>query len=333
MNISNRIKSIRNLMENHKLDALFLTQKEDIFYYSGWRANDGNILIINKHQKPTLIVSPLEQDAEKVKSVNLVYLKKKEDLLKELRTSKSVGYDEYSLSANKFSVLHKIPIRLRKASQLIKKPREIKDSWEIEQIRKAIFITKKVFEKETKKIYGKSERWLANNIEAGFILEGAERAFDTIVSSGSGVIHHQPTDNLIRKTRPTIVDFGAKFNWYCCDVTRTFSGTSKEWKKVKENVKSIQEEIIDFVKSGIEMDDIKKLYEKLMGKHKYKIQHSFGHGIGLEVHEQITGKLKKNMVITVEPGVYKQSGGCRIEDTILVKRGKAEILSESIGLS
>ena len=135
---------------------------------------------------------------------------------------------------------------------------------------------------------------------------------------------------LIKKTRPTIVDFGARFNWYCCDITRTFAGTSKEWKTTKEAVKNIQEEIIDFVKPGVGMEDIKKLYEKLMGKHRYKIHHSFGHGIGLEVHEQITGKLKENMVITVEPGVYKHSGGCRIEDTILVKKGKAEILTKSI---
>src|SRR3989338_4547685 len=330
MHCDSRLKSVKKIMENHRLDTLFITQKEDIFYYSGWKASEGNILVINRHQKPTLFVSPLEQDAQKLRSVHTIYLGKKEDLLKELRASKSVGYDEYNLSANRFTLLHKLPIKLRRASEIIKKPKEVKDSWELGQIRKAVSISKKVFEKSTGKIYGKSERALANKIEAGFILHEAEKAFDTIVSCGSEGIHHQPSGNLIKKTRPTIVDFGARFNWYCCDITRTFAGTSKEWKTTKEAVKNIQEEIIDFVKPGVGMEDIKKLYEKLMTKHKYKIQYSFGHGIGLEVHEQITGKLKENMVITVEPGVYKHSGGCRIEDTILVKKGKAEILTKSI---
>ncbi len=328
MQWSNRIKAAKKLMENHNLDTFFITQREDIFYYSGWKASEGNILIINRHSKPTLFVSPLEQDAEKLRSVNMVYLRKKDDLLKELKGSKSLGYDEYNLTASRFALLHKLPIRLRKSHEIIKKPREIKDPWEVEQIKKAIGVTKTVFQEATKKMYGSSERILANKIEAGFILEGAEKAFDTIVSCGSDVIHHQPNNSIVRKTRPTIIDFGARFNWYCCDVTRTFSGTSKEWKKIKENISAIQKEIIDFVKPGIEVDDIKGLYEKLMGKYKYRVQHAFGHGIGLEVHEQVTGKLKESMVITVEPGVYKQHGGCRIEDTILVKRNKAEILSK-----
>ncbi|MBI4163866.1 MAG: aminopeptidase P family protein [Candidatus Aenigmarchaeota archaeon] len=329
MQLRNRLKLIKKTMQTHHLDALFITQREDIFYYTGWKANDGNILIIN-HQKPALFVSPLEQDAEKIRHVNLIYLKRKEDILKELKGLKLVGYDEYNLTANKFSLLHKLPIRLKKASELIKKPREIKDSWEIEQIRKAVSVSKKSFEKQ--KVYGKTEEDIANNLEASFRLQGALTAFDTIVSSGSGIIHHQPRKIIVKKGKPVIIDFGARFNWYCCDVTRTLVSENKEWKKTKENVSDIQKQIIDEITPGIEMSDIRKQYEKLMGKYGYKIQHSFGHGIGLDVHEQITGKLKEGMVITVEPGVYKNNGGCRIEDTILVRKKGVEILTKQIKL-
>ncbi len=330
MQLRNRLKSIKKIMQTHHIDALFITQREDVFYYTGWKANEGNILIVNNQQRPTLFVSPLEQDAEKLKFANLVYLKRKEDILKELKGLKSVGYDEYNLTANRFSLLHKLPIRLKKSSELIKKPRQIKDSWEIEQIKKAVSVTKNSLEKQ--KIYGKTEDTIAANIEARFRSQCALTAFDTIVSSGSGVIHHQPRKIVVKSGKPVIIDFGARFNWYCCDVTRTLVKGNKEWSKIKENTLSIQKQIIDEIEPGIEMADIRKQYEKLMGKYGYKIQHSFGHGIGLDVHEQITGKLKEGMVMTVEPGVYKNNGGCRIEDTILVRKNGVEILTKQIKL-
>ncbi len=329
MALQRRLGNLRKQMEMHRLDSVALSSKEDVFYYTGYKATEGNLLIIHNSGRPVLFVSPLENDAERIRGVELVYLKKIEDITKRLK-NKTVGFDEFSLSSNRFINLHKHHIRLKKSGEIIKKPREVKGEEEIENIRKAIKITKKALE-ETE-FYNKKEIEVANNIEAQFKLLGADKAFDTIVANGTASIHHMPGNTLIKKSKPTIFDLGARYDWYCCDVTRTYLGKSgKEWQKILEDVSKVQMEIIDKIEVGITMKDIEKIHEGLMKKNGYKTCHSFGHGLGLEVHEQITGKLKENMVITVEPGVYlKHKGGVRIEDTVLVKKGKPVILSESI---
>ena len=327
MNTQKRLGLIRKLMEANRLSSVILSLKEDIFYYSGHKASEGNLLLVNNSGKPILFVSPLENDAEKARA-EVVYLTKIDQLTKHIKGG-LVGYDEHNLSANRFLLLHKHHIHLKKFSVLIKKPREVKYPEEIENIRHAIKISENVL--KGLKFYGKTEIEVSNKIEADFKLSGASSAFDPIVANGTGSIHHPPENRRILRKNPTIIDFGARVNWYCSDITRSYPGTEKKWKVVWENVSSIQKEIIDFVRPGVTMEDIKKLYEKLMAKNKYKIYHSFGHGLGLEVHEQITGPLKEGMVITVEPGVYiKHLGGIRIEDTILVRKGKAEVMSKNV---
>lgn len=316
-------------MEIHKIDSVLLSAREDIFYYTGYKACEGNLLIIQNSGKPALFVSPLENDAEKARHIELHYLKSMEQITKKLK-GKLVGFDEFSLSANRFLNLHKHHIKLKKSSETIKKPREIKNAEEIEKIKKAIAVTKKTLEETD--FYNKKEIDVAGEIEAGFRLQGAEKAFDTIVSNGSASIHHMPGHAIIKKNKPTIFDLGARWGWYCCDVTRTYLGKpDKKWQKIWEDVSGVQTEIIDRIQPGISMKELEKTHQDLMKKKGYKTQHSFGHGIGLEVHEQITSQLKENMIITVEPGVYlKNKGGVRIEDTILVGKGKPLVLSKSI---
>lgn len=323
-----RLQLIRKIMSAQKIGSAMLSSREDIFYYTGYKASEGNLLLVKPSDRPALFASPLENDAEKVRGVQLIHFTKLEQLTKMLK-GEAVGYDEFSLSANKFLNLHKNHIHLKKFSAFIKKPREIKDSDEIENIKQAIKISGKVL--KGLKFYNKTEIDISNKIEANFKNLGAEKAFDTIVATGTGSIHHLPENRTIKKTKSTIIDFGARYNWYCSDITRSYPGTERKWKAVFENVENIQKQIIDSAKPGAAMDDLNKLYRKLMEKYKHKIYHSFGHGLGLEVHEQISGPLKEGMVITVEPGVYlKHFGGIRIEDDILVTKGKPIVLTRKV---
>jgi Xaa-Pro aminopeptidase len=101
-------------------------------------------------------------------------------------------------------------------------------------------------------------------------------------------------------------------------------------KKIVENVSGIQAELIGMATEGVRYDDIQKRYELLLKRKGYKLMHSFGHGIGIGVHERPAkgDVLKAGMVITVEPGAYmKGFGGCRIEDMVLVRKGSPRILT------
>ncbi len=325
MDYKKRVGKLRQY--SGKLGAILVTSPEDILYYTGYPSHDNGFLLITK-SKSTLFVSPLENDAEKLKTVDVEYLGK--GVLTNKLKGKIVGFDESSLTSDLFLSFRKSGIKLKPISSQIRKPRQVKDHWEIEQIKSAIRITKEFVGRL--ELLNRTERQVAFSIDSKMRDLGVTNSFDTIVGSGSNAasIHHMPDNRKIMTDDVVIVDLGVKYNGYCSDITRTFSQKNQKWKRIKEDVKEIQMSIIDSVAVGTKMKDLQGLYEKLMKKRGYKVCHYFGHGIGLSVHESVD-VLEENMVITVEPGVYiKNSGGCRIEDMILVTRNKPKILSDFI---
>ncbi len=322
-----RIKKLQLLLDKEGLDSALITHKSDIFYYTGFDAEEGAFLVINTG-RPKLLVSPLLNEAENVKNVDVFFYNKSEDIQKQLNGV--VGFDESSLKAGLFLRLKK-KAKLKKAKDIIKKPRELKDVYEIEQIKKGIKINKKILNELD--ILGRRENAIAREIEIKMLEAGGEKAFDIIIASGknSSYIHYKPKGRIVRKNGLIIVDFGARLNNYCTDMTRAFCfNPGKKEKGILDDVKNMQEELIEKVCAGINFKQLQNLYSRLMGKKGYKTMHSVGHGVGLDVHERpaIGDTLKENMVITIEPGIYiKNFGGCRIEDMILVKKGKAKVLS------
>lgn len=318
-----RLKVLGKFLESKGLDAALLSSRKDIYYYTGYMPSDGLALVGSG--KPVLFVSPLETDAEKVKGVEIVFAKSKENILKKIRQHRKIGYDEFSLMASKFIEFRRVS-HLVKFSDGIKKPREVKDTQELEFIKKAASINRKIISSLV--LHRVSEKDVAARIDIEMREFGAANAFETIVAAGrnSRMIHHRPGKAIVSKTQPLIIDFGAKFEWYCSDVTKSFSGKDKKMGKVLEEVKNMQGQITDFAVAGKTMKDMQEFYKKLMAKKGYKVYHSFGHGVGLDVHENITGQLRNNMVFTIEPGVYLRNAGCRVEDTFILRNGKARKL-------
>ncbi len=332
---SRRQKTLRKLMEERGVDAVFLSNHDDIYYYTGYLGlrEDRIFLLFPRDEEPKLIVTPLENEA-KVKYPNTIFIGRVKDFMKELKVYKKVGYDEKEMNVLLFKELEKLGVRLEAFGKFLEIPRITKDPYEIEQIRKAIEITGKVFEHIEGKLVGKSEIEIANEIDIQFRRHGVDNAFESIVASGkqSAFIHHKPNERIVRKSDPVLVDIGCRVNGYCSDLTRMFfERLGKKERGIYEDVKEIRDEIIDSIRVGVMYKDVENIQKKLFRKKGYKVVHYFGHGVGLSVHDPVGDVLKENMVLTVEPGVYvKNIGGFRIEDMVLVKRGKSVLLSESI---
>jgi Xaa-Pro aminopeptidase len=314
-----RLAKLRRLMKT----PLLISNRSDIFYYTGFEGE--GFLLVKKTGKPKLLLHPL-LGSPHVKGVDVLPFQK--GALSKYKGK--VGYDEGDMRVATFRKLSK-GLKLAPSAEIIKKPREIKDGHEIDQIKRAIAIDKGIF--ESLSLYGKKEASAARGIEMDIIKNKAEKAFDPIVASGRNAgnfIHHIPGSKIIKKGESVIVDFGARFNHYCSDVTRTLIewGNPKH-KKIYEDLIEIQGAVIDELAPGIKFKEIDSLHKKLMRKKGYKVFHSIGHGVGIDVHESAS-VLRKGMVITVEPGVYlKNYGGFRIEDMILIGK-KAKILTKSI---
>jgi Xaa-Pro aminopeptidase len=162
---------------------------------------------------------------------------------------------------------------------------------------------------------------------------GAEdRAFETIVASGPNAAkpHARPTKRAIVAGDPVVVDFGAIFEGYRSDMTRTFcvggepSGTLA---RVFEVVTRAQAAGVAAVRAGVTAGDIDKACRDVIADAGWRdaFEHGTGHGVGLDIHEApavgpgSTAILDTDVVVTVEPGVYLAGiGGVRVEDTVVV---------------
>lgn len=265
--------------------------------------------------------------------------------------------------------------------------RMIKRPDEIESIRQAAKLTDQCFSFVLSKLkLGVAEGKVAWEIEKFFRERGAALAFSPIVAFGanSSQPHYQPTDNysssegtqrtsreatlrkfstssndtVLRSNDIVLLDFGAKWNGYCADMTRVvFIGKPKyEWKRAYWTVLKAQTEILQQMQacyhvtvhsskhvylSGAQLDQRAKTVIKKAGFPPFP--HSLGHAVGLDIHEapRLTIKkdpstssvqvpLKPNMVVTVEPAVYVEGQyGIRIEDLVLLRKDRIEILSKS----
>jgi Xaa-Pro aminopeptidase len=329
---SSRIKKLRALMEKRGMDACLINSRNDVYYYIGKDIGDSCFLLISE-AKPCIFVTSLSNEIDPTKEFDAIFIKGISDISKKLKPFRRVGFDEYSTNYKVFSELKKSKATLKPAASIIKEPRMVKDEYETEQITKAADIARKTMS-GLGEISGKSELEVSEAIESSFRKVGAKPSFDMIVASGqhSAFVHHKPDKNPIKQGDLVIVDIGAVFNNYCSDMTRTFcKKRGPRERKIMENVSEIQAELIGMAAEGVKYDDIQKRYEDILRKKGYKLMHSFGHGIGAGVHERPAkgDALKAGMVITVEPGAYiKGFGGCRIEDMIIVTKGKPKILTK-----
>ena len=179
---------------------------------------------------------------------------------------------------------------------------------------------------------GDSEIEIANFIEEFVLMQGASGlSFDTIVAFGKGGAepHHVPTDCKLEKGMLVTIDMGAVYEGYCSDFTRTFAfgDISDKQREIYDVVYKSQKLGVEATKVGAGCHDVDKVCRDYISEHGYGeyFIHTTGHGVGKVVHEQPRlGKgseqvLEKNMVVTIEPGIYLPNEmGVRIEDMIIV---------------
>ena len=227
-------------------------------------------------------------------------------------------------------------------SNIVDQLREVKDNWELEQIRKASEISCRAFERVLGMIKPGLTEWeIATELEHSIKRDGYgshRLAFRPVVVSGARTAfpHGAPTNRRLETGDLVTIDFGATWNGYCCDITRTFgvgSVTDKQ-RHIYEVVARSQRLAIDQIRPGARRMDVADMALAVIKE--YNLQDNIahgpgGHGIGIEVHEgprvRSSGTWVSGNIITVEPGLYFPGwGGVRIEDDIhITETGKERI--------
>lgn len=226
--------------------------------------------------------------------------------------------------------------------QVVERLRMVKDEEEIELLRRACAISDQAFADISGNIRpGVTEREVARALEARMVELGADKpAFDSIVASGeNGAIpHHSPGARELRAGDLVTLDFGALYQGYHADMTRTVAlGPPAGWQReIYDLVAAAQLAGRQALAPGASVRDVDTAARSVVADAGYgeHFRHGLGHGVGLEIHEEPflgpsrTGRLKDRVPITVEPGVYLPGrGGVRIEDTLVTREGGPELLT------
>jgi len=334
--IKKRIKAIRRQLKEKSIDALLITKAVNVTYLSNFSGDDSWLLIGGKSiylltdsryteqaNKECLGCKIIERDGPMSKAVA--------KLLGPLPSIKKLGV-ENSISLAEFEAVRKTTkVRLKSTTGIVEQQRQIKDSNEIDLIKKAGQIAQSALAKVRKKIKtGMTESQVAGMLDFEMRKLGAKNSFETIVAFGSNgsMAHYRPGTKKLKKDDCILIDFGANFKGYCSDITRCFTRgkVSEKYKTVYKAVQQAHDAAIAKVKTGVKISEVDTAARQVLEKYNLPVYgHGTGHGLGMEVHEapivtkNIKGKLKAGQVITIEPGVYIPGKlGIRIEDDVLV---------------
>lgn len=344
-----RHKNVRAVMKKMGIDALLLTSSQDVAYLSNFSAPDNISVYGILTRKDFFLVAsrPVMSEAQHTVPWATLLPAPLNAAIKATK-AKRIGFEVKSITFGLTQDLDRqlkngTPTELVPVDGVMPEIRKFKGDYELDSIRKAVTIAEEAFRVMVAEVrVGHEENYLAGFLIGEMRGRGAGGiSFDPIVAAGvnSSFGHHSPNETKVQVNQPLLVDWGATYNGYCSDLTRTLivGRGSPKIRKIYEVVLEAHAAAVNVLRPGVttrQADRVARNVIELAGYGQY-FTHSLGHGIGREVHERpfISAKsdedeLKPGMVVAIEPGIYVPGvGGVRIEDDALITYAGNELLS------
>jgi Xaa-Pro aminopeptidase len=230
------------------------------------------------------------------------------------------------------------------ASDALASLRLCKDQAEVDSMRRAVKVAQDALEATIPLIkIGMTEKEIAAELNGQLFKHGSdsELPFSPIVCAGpnSANPHASPTERKLQTGDLLVVDWGATYDSYVSDLTRTFAvgEVADEYQKIHKVVQEANAAGRAAAKPGVPCADVDKAARTVIEQAGYGeyFTHRTGHGIGMEGHEEpyMRGDnmrlLEPGMAFTVEPGIYLPGrNGARIEDNVVITENGADVLSD-----
>lgn len=355
--VKERVEKVRIRMEEKGLPALLVSHPPNIFYLSGFSGSSGRLLLTEKRMVLYTDFRYMEQAAKEAPFCEIVKMAAANSLFQQIwgilkdEGVSAVAVEEANLTLQEFNRLKTVNSSLKAlpCSDVVEEIRAVKEEREIDSIIAAVHIADDALRDTLPFLKpGISEREFAAELEYRMRLGGAAGiSFPTIVASGarSALPHGLAETRIMGEGELIVVDFGAVWNGYCSDMTRTFvmGEPTSQQEHIHALVCNAQEIALQTIKAGAQASAVDAVVRKYFEEEGYgaAFGHGLGHGVGVEVHERPTlsplGKddLQENMVFSVEPGIYLQGqGGVRVEDLVVLRpKGPQVITGSGRGLS
>ncbi|WP_455645061.1 M24 family metallopeptidase [Methanosphaera sp.] len=323
-------EEILNQLKEENIDSMFVYKPENIKYISDFYPSSFAYLVIN--EEPVLYVNSIDKvDAEEQSTIETRDIRKLgevKDLLKgTVAVEGSLDFEFLKFLTDDMNSL--------KLSTVLEDQRKTKTKEEITKIRNSIGIASNAIKEID---FTSTEKYAAASLEFDMTINGSIKpAFDTIVASGTRSSSPHSETSMNRVETPIVVDWGAKYDHYCSDITRTFIDSERQ-EEIWNIVLEAQKAAISTIAPGVKLADVDKAARDVITEYGYGeyFIHSTGHGFGLDIHENpnlsfnAEGVLEENMIVTAEPGIYIPGEfGVRIEDDVLVKKNN-EVLTKHL---
>jgi Xaa-Pro aminopeptidase len=352
--VNKRVKRLRESLAAKGIDAVFITQAENRRYLSGFHGTAGYLIITQQKAVLATDFRYVEQAVKEAPDFEVLRISGSLNdwfpgLVNDIGI-KNLGFEggdvTYDFHSRLRDALKKkqVAAKLVALNSLVENLRAIKEPEEIELIRQASVITDAAFESVEQNIkVGITEKQLAWELEKALRESGSQSLpFDIIVGSGpnAALPHAKPSDRVIGEGETVVIDMGGRVSGYASDLTRTIclGKADTRLKQVYNTVLEAQSTAMAQIRAGMTgkaADAIARDIIKAAGFGD-AFGHSLGHGVGLAEHElpylspNAEEPLTDGMVFTVEPGIYLIGwGGVRIEDTVVMEKGKVRPLTKA----
>ena len=348
--VESRLAALRTMLEEQGLDGVVVTKYVNLHYFSGFRGDDTTLVITrdkaalitdNRYTEQAGIQAPLYEVVEQQDGL----LAKTAEVVKSFGCRK-LAFEGNALIYDDYKKLTELLEGVEFSTSLhLDKLREIKDAEEISYIRRACAVADAAFTEVLNFIRpGVTEIAVAARLENAMRENGSEKpTYTTVGASGlrGSLPHGTATDKVIEAGEFVTMDFGAMYQGYCSDITRTICvGEATERQRfIYNKVLEAQKMALTLIKPGAAGKAVDQAVREALDKDDLGqyFGHGLGHSLGLEIHEspRLSKKstcedLRPGMLVTDEPGVYIPGwGGLRIEDTVLVTESGSEALTRA----
>ncbi len=344
-----RLRRVKRKIRASGLDAYLVTGEKDIIYLAGYYTEGARLLVPAKTGPVYFIDSMNEtlgrEKLEKLGLEKIIAGPAAGNFKRFVKTRKlrRIGIDENKLSAFEYGALKRGgSSAFRHIPSVIGDMRVIKQEYELNKIRKAARETVRIWSEVNRRVRtGMAEKDIGVMVDVLIRSRGYDNAFYPVVAVAENTAypHAVAGSRRMERNEHLLVDFGLRVEGYCSDLTRVYSNgrINRKIAYFRKHVREAHDRAIKMVKPGMttgRLDEAVRKYfhhNNIEGKH---VLHSLGHGIGLDVHERpffrkgSSERLRKGMVITIEPGLYEPGlGGIREEDMVLVTEKGCEVLT------
>ncbi|MFZ8845268.1 M24 family metallopeptidase [Thermoflexus sp.] len=348
-----RMKAVRRLMAEKKVEAFLVTYLPNVRYLSGFTGSAAILCITPRGAWILTDFRYWEQAARQAPDFTLYRLPSRRfseilpEFLKKIGSPQRIAFESARVTVDQWKSWKKAAPKVRwiPTRDWVESLRAVKDEEELARIREAARIADATMAYLRRRLRpGMTEREAAWLAEQYLRTHGGEDvAFDILVASGpnAAMAHHHPGDRPLKVGEPIVVDLGARVDGYHSDLTRTFilGRMPRRFREIYDIVLRAQEAAIRHMRAGMPGKEIDALARAVIEEAGYKdaFGHGLGHGVGLEIHEKPSaGPIAEDLVpagavLTVEPGIYLSGwGGVRIEDMVVVgEDGVREILTHA----